>query len=70
MDIRCLWIAEYSVDQGCTHVDELSISLKNNLEEIVGGLQNTYVPFFVGTEDGCHVACERLDKKIGKKQSW
>ena len=60
--LKDIYVAEYSSQQGCFHIEDVNTMLIKNRSMIVKGMQYPdYVPFFIGTLDECHIACARAE---------
>lgn len=61
-----LWVAEYSVSQGCFHIHTVESMMKKNLSAIVERRSSDYLPFAVcKNSDEANRACDLLGKKLG-----
>lgn len=54
MDISEKYFVEYSVDQGCFHVDPISVTVEKNFRAVMRGQRSTYVP--IGIADSIEQA--------------
>ena len=56
-----LWIAAYSVQQGCFRVETARDMARNNLRQILGNWSNGFLPFGVyTTQEAAGNACDEL----------
>ena len=60
-----LWVAEYSVSQGCFHIHTVESMMKKNLSAIVEKRSLDYLPFSVcESSSDANKACDMLAKKL------
>jgi hypothetical protein len=56
-----IYLAEYSPEQGCFHIETAREAMESNLKQIIGGWTNSYLPFaFCGSYEEASQACEAL----------
>ena len=60
MNLKDVWVAEYSRSQDCFHIDTIDHSIKMNLENVLSRKGNDYLPFFVGTDKECGEAIDKV----------
>ena len=64
-----MYVAEYSNNQECFHVDTLEKSLNSNIETIINKWNNDYLTFGVfETWEEAHAACDKLKEKMENKE--
>ena len=62
-----IYFAEYSVTQGCFHIETAREAMRQNLHQIVNGWTNSYLPFAVcGSRAEANRACDVLTKAMLK----
>lgn len=56
-----LWVAEYSREQDCYHVDQLGRTIRKNMHMVAEKRNNDYLMFgLFQTHDEAHDACTRM----------
>jgi len=61
MDLKNLWVAEYSASQRCFHVATLESALVANTSMVIGKNNNDYLMFWVGeTCEEANAACDAM----------
>ena len=67
LNLNEIYLAEYSVTQGCFHVETAREAMESNLRQIVGGWTNSYLVFAVcGSHEEAGEACDVLAEAMKK----
>ena len=68
LNLESIWLAEYSVTQGCFHIETAREAMRNNLRQITEGWSNSYLPFAVcGSHEEANRACDQLQRLMRER---
>jgi hypothetical protein len=60
-----IWVAEYSPQQGCFHIETANRAVGSNLRQIMAGWTNSYLVFAVcASTEEANRACDMLAKTM------
>jgi len=67
-NLDAIWLAEYSPIQGSFNIETAREAIENNVRQILGGYNNSYLPFaFCSTHEQAMNACDSFAAEMERQ---